>query len=392
MAEGDGGCVIVGAGPAGLLLGLLLARRGVRVTVLEQQPDFERSFRGNTLSPGTLHLLEREGLITDVLALPHTRAGHFTAVDGRGEVRFADFGSLSDAYPFVLLLQQSDFLPVLANAALQEPGFRLRMGTRVRGLIRDHDAVTGVEIETDGRAEILPASLVIGADGRRSVVRREAGLEALSIGAPIDVLWFTLPRSARDDREQGAYFRFGPGMMLALMDAGTHWQVGAIIRKGSLAEIRARGIEHFRESVATAAPAMADRLEGITDLDELALLEVQVDRLRRWYGPGVLCIGDAAHAMSPVGMIGINLAIRDAALAAEMLAPHLRTGLVPESVLRRFQKKREPAIRLIQAIQSAAHRIAVTPALDGRSALPEPVRTLMGSRPAVSVATRLIAR
>jgi len=385
-------CAIVGAGPAGLFLGLLLARQGIEVTVFERQPDFDRSFRGNTLNPASLELLDQAGLLDEVLSLPHAKTIHFTAVDARGEVRFADFGRLGGRHPYVALVQQSDLLPILARAAHAEPTFRLVTGASVVNLLKERGAVVGVEIEAARQLATHRADLVIGTDGRHSAVRQFAGLEADDVGAPIDVLWFTLPRKTDDDAAEGAYFRFGPGMMLALMDALTHWQVGAIIRKGSFETIRREGITAFRETVAATAPPFADRMDELTGWDDIALLEVQVDRLRSWYRPGVLCLGDAAHAMSPVGMVGINLALKDAYVAAGALGPHLRYGSVPISVLRSIQRRRATEVRLLQRAQVIAHRMVLRPALDAQPALPGLLRALMQSRPSVRIATQVIAR
>jgi 2-polyprenyl-6-methoxyphenol hydroxylase-like FAD-dependent oxidoreductase len=385
------GCLIVGGGPAGALLGLMLARRGVDVTVLEKHADLDRSFRGNTLNPAALRILDRVGLAEAALALPHTKTTHFTAVDAAGPVRFADFGALDDRFPFVALIQQADFLPLLFDAAGHEPSFCLITGAAIVGLIEEGGVVRGVEVERDGERETWRAALVVGCDGRGSAVRRLAGLEPEPVGAPIDVLWFTLPRRPSDDASAGAVFRFGPGLMLALMDAGTHWQVGAIIRKGSFPDLRSRGIEAFRSLVATSALELADRVGEIASWEDVALLRVQVDRLRRWYRPGVLLLGDAAHAMSPVGMVGINLALQDAEAAADLLAAPLLTGQVTEADLSAVQRRRERSVRLLQKAQALAHRFVLGPALAGKPQIPQPIRALMGWRPAVMVATRLIA-
>jgi 2-polyprenyl-6-methoxyphenol hydroxylase-like FAD-dependent oxidoreductase len=392
------GAVIVGGGPAGAYLGLRLAREGVDVLVLEKHTDFDRRFRGNTLNPAALNLLARlagppgqPGTMADaLLALPHTRTTHFTAVDAHGEVRFADFGSLDDPFPFVAFMQQADLLPALLDAASREPTFRLATGAEVVGLLQGGGAVRGVEVEIDGGRQPVEAALVIACDGRASETRRLAGLEPVAIGAPIDVLWFTLPRHPGDDEGTGAYFRFGDGIMLALMDAGTAWQVGAIIAKGSFEAVRQRGIEAFRSRVAWAAPMMGDRLAHLT-WDDVFCLEVRVDRLRRWHRPGLLCLGDAAHAMSPLGMVGINLALLDAEAAAARLAPALRARFVPEALLAAVQRERQPRVALVQRAQALLHRFVLGPALAGRAGIREPARSLMGSSLAVRLGTRVIA-
>jgi 2-polyprenyl-6-methoxyphenol hydroxylase-like FAD-dependent oxidoreductase len=384
-------CIVVGGGPAGALLALMLAREGVAVTVLERAADFDRSFRGNTLNPAALHLLDGLGLLEAVLALPHARTTHFTAVDDRGSVRFADFGALPGRFPFVALVQQTDVLPVLLAAASAERDFRLEMGAEVTGLLEEDGQVQGVEYLREGIRQRLRAEIVVACDGRASAVRRLGGLVPRDLGAPIDVLWLTLPRCPRDPDDAGAHFRFGPGGMVALMDAGTHWQLGAIIRKNSFPEVQARGLEAFRADLAQTVPALADRTGAVTSWDDLALLRVRVDRLRRWHRPGLLALGDAAHAMSPVGMVGINLALLDAAAAAEALAPPLRASRLTEAHLAEVQRQRERSTRQVQALQALAHRFVLGPALRGEVRLPAPVRATMGFGPAVRVATRIIA-
>lgn len=383
-------CVVVGGGPAGAVLALSLAREGVRVTVLERTTDFDRPFRGNTLNPGALVVLDCLGLAERVLALPHTRVTHFTAVDAAGAVRFADFTALPGPFPFVALMQQADLLPLLFAEA-RHAGARLVTGATVTGLCERGGRVAGVVADTPHGREVVDADLVVACDGRGSVVRRLAGLVPRDVGAPIDVAWCTLPAHPGDDPAQGAYFRFGPGLMAALMPAGAHWQVGLIVRKGALPTLRARGLEAFRAALAAAVPAVADRTEALTSWDAVAPLEVRVDRLPRWHRPGLLCLGDAAHAMSPVGMVGITLAVQDAAAAAEVLAGPLRRGTLAEADLAAVQRRREGAVRLVQAAQALAHRFVLGPALRGAPRLPEPLRTVMGARPAARLAAHLIA-
>lgn len=383
-------CLIVGGGPAGAVLALMLARRGVAVTVLERDPSLDRSFRGNTLNPAALELLAGLGLAAGALALPHAKTTHFTATDPAGAVRFADFAELGGPFPFVALVQQAHFLPFVFGEVARYPHARLIMDADVRGLVEEGGVVRGVVYEKDGRRHELRAPLTVACDGRGSLARE--GLPLTRYGAPIDVLWFTLPREATDDEQAGAYFRFGRGAMLALMDAGTHWQVGAILRRDSFPALRARGLEAFRRDLADAAPELAGRVEALRTWDATSLLRVEVDRLREWARPGLLCLGDAAHAMSPVGMVGINLAIQDAACAAERLAEGLLAGAVGLDALRAVQREREGAVRLLQWVQVLAHRRVLAPSLRAEAPrIPQPERWLMARPRLRRMASRLIA-
>lgn len=391
MAAESTSCVVVGGGPAGAVLALRLAEAGVPVTVLERAQSFDRRFRGNTLNPAALEHLAGWGLVERVLALPHAKTTHFTAIDAAGPLRFADFAELGGPFPYVLLVQQADVLPVLFEAALAFPHVRLVTGAQVEGLIEEDGEIRGVVYERAGERVELRAPLVVGCDGRGSVVREAAGLAPVRYGVPLDVLWFTLPRCEADDPSAGAFFRFGPGGLLALMNAGDRWQVGALIAKGSFERLRARGLDAFRADVVAAAPDLADRVAALAGWDEVALLRVELSRLRRWHRPGLLLLGDAAHAMSPVGMVGINLAIEDAACAAEVLAEGLRAGRAEARALAEVQRRREGPVRLVQRAQALVHRFAIGPALRGGGRIPPPLRWAFAQRPARRAVSRLIA-
>jgi 2-polyprenyl-6-methoxyphenol hydroxylase-like FAD-dependent oxidoreductase len=364
---------IVGGGPAGLVLGLLLARAGVSVTLLEAHEDFEREFRGNTLNPSALEIMEELGLVDRLLDLRHAKVPRFTLRSADGSVVFADFRRLKARYPYILMLPQARFLGVVAAEARKYSGFRLVMGARVKELIEEDGAVRGVRYRTpDGLREVR-ARLTIGADGRFSQVRRLADLQPVEGSPPMDVFWFNLPRKPDDPECAGAIFRLGPGSLLVLMDHFDHWQVGYIIKKGSYGQLRAAGVPALRRSVAELAPELADRLGRLQDWGQGSLLSVASDRLRRWHRPGLLLIGDAAHVASPVGGIGINLAIQDAVVAANVLGGPLRSGRLHSRHLAAVQRRREWSTRVVQGAQGVAQRWVVSGALDASETFKLPI-------------------
>src|SRR5688572_27843930 len=327
-------CCIAGGGPAGMMLGLLLARAGVDVIVLEKHDDFLRDFRGDTIHPSTLEILHELGMLEDFLRLPHQKVDALAAQVGDTTVRIADFSRLPTRCGYIAFMPQWDFLNFLAERAARFRTFTLRMGAEVTGLIEDSGRVGGVRGRgKDGPFE-LRADLVVAADGRHSLVRDEARLPVQSLGAPMDVLWFRLPRRPGDPEQTMG--RFDAGRIFILINRGDYWQSGYVIAKGTFEQIRAAGLHAFREGLTKVAPFARDRVSGI-GWDDVKLLTVRVDRLRRWHRPGMLCIGDAAHAMSPVGGVGINLAIADAVAAANILAAPLREGRVTHEHLQAVQ-------------------------------------------------------
>jgi 2-polyprenyl-6-methoxyphenol hydroxylase-like FAD-dependent oxidoreductase len=369
-------CCVAGGGPAGMMLGLLLARAGVDVVVLEKHGDFLRDFRGDTIHPSTLEVVHELGLLREFLALPHQEVHELTGIVGGEPIAIADFGHLPVRCPFIAFMPQWDFLDFLARHARRFPGFALHMSTGVADLLYHDGRVAGVRATTaDGPLEIR-ADLVVGADGRDSTVRAAAGLRVKTFGAPMDVLWFRLPKTVSAGQILG---RIEAGRIFIRLDRGDYWQCGFVIAKGTLEEIRARGLEAFRADVARLvdAPLAAGVLR---DWDEVKLLTVRVDRLARWFRPGLLCIGDAAHAMSPVGGVGINLAIQDAVAAANLLAAPLRAGRVGVEDLARVQRRRDWPTRVTQRLQVLVQNRLVRRVLQSRRPL----------RPALAV--RLLVR
>jgi 2-polyprenyl-6-methoxyphenol hydroxylase-like FAD-dependent oxidoreductase len=342
-------CCIVGGGPAGIMTGFLLARAGVDVLVLEKHADFLRDFRGDTIHPSTLEVMRELGLLDELLTLPHNVVRELHGIIGETDVPIADFSHVPVTCKFIALMPQWDFLNFLVEKARRYPLFQIRMEAEVTGLIQESDRVAGVRVKTpEGMLEVR-ADLVIGADGRGSLVREQAGLEAVDLGAPMDVLWMRLPRYEGDPAQ--TLGRVNTGAILIMLDRGDYWQCGFVIRKGAFDEIKEAGLPAFQERLAAFAPVFSDRVGTLDDWDKIKLLTVKVDRLRRWHCPGLLCIGDSAHAMSPIGGVGINLAIQDAVAAANRLADPLRKYAVNDTVLHEIQKRRELPARWTQNLQ-----------------------------------------
>jgi 2-polyprenyl-6-methoxyphenol hydroxylase-like FAD-dependent oxidoreductase len=364
------GCCVVGGGPAGLILGLILARAGIRTTVLEKHADFLRDFRGDTVHASTLNLLDELGLGEQFAALPPRWAQRFSVQLDSGTYGVVDLSRLPGRHQHIALVPQWDFLNVIADASRREPDYELIMEAEATDLLWDGSRVVGVSYSQDGQSHRLEADLVVGCDGRSSVVREQAGLRPRTFGVPMDVLWFRLPRFTTDP--EGVAGRISRSNLMIMLDRGDYFQIGVVIRKGSIATLRAQGIEMFRQRLRDAAPWLGDRVELLVSFDDIRLLNVMLSRLPRWYRDGVLCIGDAAHAMSPVGGVGINLAVQDAVAAGRIVAPPLRVGPVRAASLRAVQLRRWLPTVLTQTFQRLAHRLVIETTIADDEAEPQP--------------------
>jgi 2-polyprenyl-6-methoxyphenol hydroxylase-like FAD-dependent oxidoreductase len=374
-----------------MMLGLLLARAGVDVLVLEKHADFLRDFRGDTVHPSTLQVMHELGLLEKFLSRPHDAVQVLRAVIGDSDVAMADFSRINTRCRFIAMMPQWEFLDFLRDEAEAHASFRLMQNAEVTGVLQVRGRVAGVSVTTPGGERQVMADLVIGADGRRSVVRSSAGLRVRDLGAPIDVLWMRLPRLPGDSSATGG--RIGRGLFLAMINRGSYWQCAWVIPKGGLAPLRERGLEAFRADLVRLVPMFAGRAGQLASWDDIKLLTVTVDRLEQWWRPGLLCIGDAAHAMSPIGGVGINLAIQDAVAAANVLAAALADAEVSAealtSLLAQVQKRRLLPARITQAVQVAIQNRVLAPVLAGTGgaddrplAVPWPLR-LMNRFPAL---------
>jgi 2-polyprenyl-6-methoxyphenol hydroxylase-like FAD-dependent oxidoreductase len=364
-------CCIVGGGPAGMMLGLLLARAGVDVLVLEKHQDFLRDFRGDTIHPSTLELMYELGFLDEFLTRPHQKLHQLAGQIGNETIPLADFSHLPTRCKFIAFMTQWDFLDFLADRAREYPTFSLWMKAEVTDLLQLEGRINGVVVETEEGSINVSADLVIGADGRHSIVRERGGLKVETLGAPMDVLWFRVSR--QPDDPQQALGRFASGKIMVMLNRGEYWQCGYLIPKGTLPQLKERGLERFRKDFLTVAPFLGSRANEIRDWDQIKLLTVAVDRLRTWYRPGLLCIGDAAHAMSPVGGIGINLAIQDAVATANILSEPLRTGNVSERELRKVQQRRLFATRVTQRAQIFIQDRVLRPVLSSNQVFSVPL-------------------
>ncbi|MDQ4126411.1 MAG: FAD-dependent oxidoreductase [Actinomycetota bacterium] len=388
-------CCVVGGGPGGAVLALLLARRGVDVTLLEAHPDFDREFRGDTLHPSVMEMLDDLGLAEKLLRMRHTEIHSLTLQTATGPFTPADFTRLKTKFPYITMMPQTSFLEFITAEAGRYPNFHLLMGARVRELVEKGGEVRGVRYEAEGEAREVRAVLTVGADGRGSRVRRLAGFEPVKTSPPMDVLWFRLER--REGDPEDAMGRFGSGRIAILLNRFDHWQAGFVIPKGTFPELRREGIGALHRELAGLVPEFADRLDALENFRQVSLLSVESSRCPRWYRPGLLLIGDAAHVMSPVGGVGINYAIQDAVVAANVLAGPLAESqrrLVPLDVryLAAVQRQREIPTRLIQGLQALIQRRVLAPALRSERPLgiPRPLRLLFRAPILRSLPARIV--
>jgi 2-polyprenyl-6-methoxyphenol hydroxylase-like FAD-dependent oxidoreductase len=367
-------CCVAGGGPAGVMLGFLLARAGVNVTVLEKHSDFFRDFRGDTIHPSTLQVMHELGLLDDFLKVRHDEVRQLRAQIGDTEVQIADFAHLPTVCKFIALMPQWDFLNFLAEQGKRYPGFDLRMATEATDLIVEGAAgderVVGLRAQGPEGPFDIRADLVIGADGRHSTVRERSGFAVETLGAPMDVLWLRLSRKPTDSGQTGGIVN--NGRMMVALNRNDYWQCAYVIRKGGYEQVRARGLEAFRADIVTLMPCLADRVGELKEWDDVKLLTVAIDRLTKWWRPGLLCIGDAAHAMSPVGGVGVNLAVQDAIAASNILAVPLREGRLSTDHLDQVQRRRSFPMKVIQRMQIAVQERVIDKVLDATQPIAPP--------------------
>ncbi len=357
-------CCIVGGGPAGAVLALLLARQGIPVMLLEAHKDFDRNFLGDTIHPSVMEIMGELGLADSLLQLPHTKVHQFVFMTAQGPMTMADFSHLKTRYPYITVLPQVRFLELITTEAKKYPHFQLVMGANVQELIEEDGVIRGVRYRGHGGWHEVRSLLTIGADGRFSRTRQLAGFQPIQTSPPMDVLWFRLPRKPEDPENVGLTGRFGKGRMLAVIDRLDYWQLGYVILKGSYHQLHNAGIEALQQSVTELAAEFSDRVDSLKDWNQVSLLSVESSRLTRWYHPGLLLIGDAAHVMSPVGGVGINYAIQDAVVAANVLSESLKSGRLQLSDLARVQRRREWPTRIIQAFQTLMQQQIIARALN----------------------------
>lgn len=366
-------CCIVGGGPAGAVLALLLARQNIPVMLLEAHKDFDRDFRGDTLHPPVMEIMAQLGLAEKLLELPHTKMHRLTIQTTENTATLADFTRLKTPYPYITILPQVRFLEFITTEAQRYPTFQLVMGANVQEMIVEDQAIRGVRYRGHGGWHEVRSLLTVGADGRFSRVRQLTGFELIKTSPPMDVLWFRLPRTPGDAQNVGVRGRAGGGHLLAIIDRLDYWQLGYVILKGSYQELREAGIQALQQSVTELAPEFADRVGQLKDWSQISFLSVESSRLPRWYRPGMLLIGDAAHVMSPVGGVGINYAIQDAVVTANVLSEPLKAGQLQVSDLATVQRQRDWPTRLIQGFQALIQQQIIKGALDTNRKFTPPV-------------------
>lgn len=384
-------CCIVGAGPAGAILALLLARKGVAVTLLEEHMDFARDFRGDTVHPSTMEVLAQLGLAERLLQLEHTKARELQLETAQGQTAFIRFTHLNTPYPYITLIPQVRFLEFITREASRYPSFHLVMGARAEKLIEEDGYIHGVQYRSQDGWHELRAILTVGADGRFSRTRKLMGSEPVKTSAPMDVLWFRLPRLADEARASG--FMIGRGHFLIQLDRGDEWQIGYVIAKGGYQQVKAAGLEQFREDVGKLVPRIADRMATITEWKQVSVLSVESSHVKRWYKPGLLLIGDAAHVMTPVGGVGINCAIQDAVATANILTDSLKEGKVSTADLARVQHKRARPTRRLQGFQNLLQKQILARVLnntDETFKIPLPLRLALSTPVLKDIPARFI--
>ncbi|MGM3304858.1 FAD-dependent oxidoreductase [Anabaena sp. WFMT] len=364
-------CCVVGGGPAGAVLSLLLARQGISVMLLEAHKDFDRDFRGDTIHPSVMQIMEELGFSDRILQLPHTKMHRLNIQTSQETITLADFSHLNTRYPYIMMLPQVKFLEFITQEAQKYPNFQLVMGANVHEVIEENGVIQGVRYRGQGGWHEVQATLTVGADGRHSRLRQLADFESIETSPPMDVLWFRLPR--HPEEFGGGMGRFGAGQIVVMLDRGEEWQLGYVIPKGGYQKLRAAGLEALKNSIVEVVPELNNRLELLQDWSQIAFLCVESSRLKRWYRPGLLLIGDAAHIMSPVGGVGINYAIQDAVVTANILSQPLKQHHVEISDLAKVQQHRELPTRIIQAFQTFIQKRIFAPILNENQTFQPPL-------------------